>query len=111
MYAVLQVDQNYDTVDDVLCLAAFTTQEEANAYVLRFRETSQQADLLWTKYNEEFAAKLDPADYPEHLCYLSAERILRELVYFINTNGSTLPGYDPPPRGLGDYNLFVVEIK
>lgn len=125
IYAVIDVDQDYDYVVGAACLASFSTEPEANGLIKRMRDESAAAWKFRLEYIDKFVEAVEVPEPKTHQEW--QDWVMKYPVYANHTHpknfkehlrdslrkghGLTLEEYAPPPRGGNCNNLFVVTIE
>lgn len=123
-FAVIDVDQSYDYVEGLRCLATFLTEQEANDHFQMLTDQANAANLAKMQYIEKF---VDAIELPEGVDYLGWLEFLKqyhpfgqsytypknfknELKSYLMHYTFEFKGYDPPSIYRHWTNIFVIEI-
>lgn len=124
-FSVVYVDQSYDDVFGVECIASFDTEQEANDFKSRLAEEYGISCKKRQEYIENFVENIviPETDYKGWLGFLpqffgaghrhiSPKEFKGSLRSYLYQHRPKIEGYDPPEIvGYRFYSLFVVEIK
>lgn len=119
MWAVLEVDQDYDCVNGIECICTVSTEENGFAYIKEAEKQNTANFLTREKYVDDYVNSLDE-DVLKKLKKKAEFKHLDQKVapfkdcfkLFLKNNHYKieLENYNPPEfKWVG--NLFVVEIK
>ncbi|MFI5404951.1 MAG: hypothetical protein ACHQ1D_00410 [Nitrososphaerales archaeon] len=99
IWAVIDVDLDYDYCNGLECIGTFSSYEEAQSFIEDDRQRSIQSGLNWHKYRKEYAEK-----YDNKIEQYSGN----DLLAYIKLR--KYPDFNPPPVA---YNRlwYPVEIK
>lgn len=126
LFVVIDVEQNYDYVENARCVAAYRTQEDAERLVARLKEMKDKSHLDFTEYVKKFVADIEMPVAPNYEQWQEFVKKAQNTTWFstfITTatfrkdmEGFLYKGYKPglpnynPPEVIHKYqNLFVVE--
>ena len=127
-FAVIQLEQYYEMVEDVRCVKANLTEQEANDLIKKMKDEDNACRKKRSDYIEEFVRKIDVPEnldyegwkeyislfFGDNCRYVLPKDFQQELIYYLRKyTPDTLKdiGYDPPIVSGCYLNLFVVEIK
>lgn len=126
-YIVVQVDLDYDYIQDVKYINRFTTESEAEKFIQdKLEEQNAQYKAL-DEYIEKYVeaielpeANIDHNGWKEfmkkynfHVCWWTPNEFKKEFQFYLKRNHYSvdIPGYDPPIVSNKYDNLFIIDAS
>jgi hypothetical protein len=114
-YAIIDVNNDYDTIESLKCIKVVPTEEEAKAFIKQENEDCREKHKTYWEYLEKFVLTIEPTEVNIKKYFVPHNEVSVSNFHHVmkyRLNDSIYPpveGFNPPAKP-NYYNLYYVEL-